>query len=276
MIRLAIFLLLLPVSTLRAQFPDFYVDLYVGEVLILKQGQKKTLPVKQKMLLFPGDKIIIKTGESRISLVNKENKYLDIARKGTFQISEIAKMEFAEPHSVTKKYFELVWEELLDPGAINTRDKSKKITGTWGGIIRGNCDQLESPANNSVVKDYWVNFSWKRMPDVSIYRFSIYNESDNLIHQYLIKDTSFSIAAKGFVSRPINIYYWQVEAEELSSKVTCKAKLTWLTDTEYAKQTDAIITTLNKSDPKFLLNASVQLFNNGFYKLAQEYFAKMF
>lgn len=276
MIKLLILLLFFSNLTLQAQFPEFYVDLYVGDIQLIKAGQKKALPVKPRMLLFAGDKLIIKKEGNRISLVNKENKYLELNRKGDFNVSDISKMTFADPHSVTKKYFELVWEELLDPGAISAKDKGKKITGTWGGVIRGNCNKSEIPFDNSVSSDYWINFSWKAMPNVNRYRFSLYNERDILIHQYLISDTSFSIGAKGYVSNPSNIYYWQVEANDDPARVTCKAKLRWITAVEYKRQTDEIINSFDKSDSRYFLNVSIKLFDSGFYSLAEEFFWKQF
>ena len=54
-----IFLFLSVSLVAKAQFPVYFIDLYMGDVQIIKPG-KKPAPVKTHMLVFPDDKILIK------------------------------------------------------------------------------------------------------------------------------------------------------------------------------------------------------------------------
>jgi hypothetical protein len=269
--KILFLLLFLPVSALRAQFPDFYIDLYYGNVQVQKQGQKKPVPAKMGMLLYAGDKLLLQKEGSRVSLVNKDYQYLELNKKGGYAVSDIKKMTFNTPHSVTKKYFELVWEELLDPKVISGRDKTKKIAGTWGGIIRGQCSVQQLPYDNTVTADYWVHFTWPAMKGVKQYRFSIYADNNRMVQQYLLTDTVFSISAVGLLKEEANKYYWQVESDEDASRQTCRASWTWLSAKEYQKQSEAVIAAIDPSVPHYLLAISTALFDKGFYALSQQY-----
>lgn len=267
------FVMMLASLSCKAQFPSFMIDTWFGDVQVIKPG-KKAVTVKSRIFLYDNDILVIKKNGGKVTLVNKEYQYSSIDKKGSYKIADLAKLTVAKSNSITEKYFELIWEELLNPGVFSAKEHINKIAGSYGGIIRGTCKNNEMPAENTSTADTWITFSWSPLPGLKKYRFSLYNQSDELLYQFIINDTAFTINSRNFVTNEPNSYYWEVEAEESPDQKTCKSKLNWLSAEEYKKQTEALNNLVDKSKPYYLLEISNKFFENGFYKLSADYFRR--
>lgn len=257
-----------------AQFPAFFIDLYFGDVQVIKPGKKAT-PVKSRMFLYPEDILLIKNEGGNATLVNKDYQYTVLSKKGSYKLSEISKLPVSKPKGITQKYFELLWEELLNPGSISRDEKVKKIAGSWGGIIRGICNLKETPEENTVSAENWITFNWPSFDGTTKYRFSIFDKNSEMLYQFIIRDTTITINRKNFVKESVNTFYWQAESEEAPDNKTCKNKLNWLTPEEYRKQSELLIKSIQGNyNLNYNLEVSNKLFENGFYKLALGYFEK--
>ncbi len=269
-----IFFLLACYLNSPAQMPEYFVDLYIGSVQILKPG-KKPVQVKNRTLLFREDKILLKKDGDQVTLLNKEAEYLILNKKGVYSIADLTGFPRRKSAGITKRYAELVLEELLRPSSIGDNARLKNIAGSNGGVDRGACDFVGGPENNIATADQELEFSWMPIDSTVHYRFSLLDEHNNELLGIMIRDTVFRLSNNHWLPEPENNYYWQVKSVENDCGDMPKYKLNWLTDVGYAKKSEELIKSVNKNNyTHYNLEICKILYDNGFYKLATTYFKK--
>ena len=269
-----IILFLISGLSVRAQLPEYYVDLYLGDVQIIKPG-KKPVQVKKRMLIFPEDILLLKKDGQRVTLVNKEKQYIILTAKGNYKISNLSKLPHEKTFGITEKFLNLIWEELLDPGSFSRDANLKTIAGSWGGVNRGSCDFIGVPADNFATEEPAIEFSWRVMDSTKHYRFTLFDRNSNIKLRLIIRDTLISLSNANFLPLPENRYYWQVESVENKCGNTPRYLLNWLNAQTYMLKTNELIQSVKKDEnAHYYLEVCKVLYAKGFYKMAAEYFLK--
>ncbi len=258
----------------NAQLPEYFIDLYMGDVQVIKPG-KKPVAIKARMLVFPEDKLILKKEDARVTLVNKEQQYIVLNKKGNYKVAELSGIPRQKTTGITEKYFHLVWEELLDPGQSKSSATFKNIAGSWGGVSRGTCDFSGIPADNTAAAGTDLEFRWPTMDSTKRYRFTLFDAGNNTVLELVIRDTMLVLSNKNFLRQGENMYYWHIESVEAPCGETPKNKLVWLSSAEYQRKTDELIRMIKADDnTHYNLEICKALADNGFYELALVYFKK--
>lgn len=273
--KIKIFILIfLSASVSKAQFPEYFIDLYAGDVRLVKPG-KKPVPVKVRMLIYPEDKIVLMKDGAQVTLVNKEKQFLTLNKKGTYKVNELSVVPLQKPEGITSVFFQFLWEELLDPGHMPQQKSLKNIAGNKGGGIRGKCDLIKNPEDLTSTADKFVQFSWDRIDSIDHYQFSLFDSDNNLQLGIILKDTVFSLDTRRWVRFPANFYEWQIESVENGCSVSPRNRLVLLTEEEYERQVNELIKSVSRDDHShYNLEVSKKLYGKGFFSLADAYFEK--
>lgn len=195
-----------------AQFPDYYVYLVKGTVNVSKANAKPQ-PVKQSGFLYNNDVLNI-TKNAEITLVNKNAEYAVINTPGNVKVSSLSKKISASYTGVTKKYLNLVWEQVLDPDYDFTKFKEKNLTGVYGGVQRGeSCNNLIFPVNGLKTSADSIVFKWQQTSPSSNYNFFIYDNEWNESAKISVKDTQLSVNTTQLLSKK-GKYFWLIKSDD--------------------------------------------------------------
>jgi len=167
-----------------AQLPEYYVDLVKGEITV--QNKKQIL--KAHDFVYPADILVLKKTGAEVTLVNKEGDFFVLADRGTYRAADLSKRKRQTSTGITKKYFQLVWNELENPS--NTlKSGVANMVNTWGGVSRGSCMQKLYPPDAYTAAGDTIRFSWSASAPGQGYRFTLMDEKTNPLFELLLQDT---------------------------------------------------------------------------------------
>ena len=194
-----------------SQLPDYYVYLVKGSVTV--SNQKGKSEIKQGGFLYKKD-VLSFGNNSEITLTNKDADYFVLNSGNNVKLNELATKDAKSYTGITKKYLNLVWDEVLDPNYDFTKFKSKNLTGVYGGVSRGEaCKNLIFPVNGLKTSEDTLNFKWLATSASGNYNFFIYDGEGKEILNKPIKDTQtiISITEQKFAPGK---YYWLIKSND--------------------------------------------------------------
>jgi hypothetical protein len=269
--------LLLVCQKVMAQSPLFFIDQLEGDVQVVKAGSKNAGTASINLLLYPEDRLLLNKEGVKCKLAGRNNNHIVLTRKGSYKVSDITKMPFVESSSILSKYYQLLWEELLQTSVGGGTGRKDDLRDYWKNSKRGICSAIQEPLDKTITDDAIVYFTWPKMGATQQYRFSLFDPKGSLLYQFIVKDTFLGINHKNFIRQPQNSYLWQVESEEKSGNKTCQYLLNWVTSAEYKRWTDELIHGVKEESlTHHNLMVCQVLAENGFYKLANYYFKNTF
>jgi len=255
-------------SQVHAQMPDYFVYLVKGEATAQK-GNTKPVRLKQHQLLFSSEIIELKK-DAELTLSNKEAKYLVLNKPGKYKISSLSKLLSRNVDNVTKKYLNLLYHELLDPAHDYNKFKKENLGGVWGGVSRGECDNLIFPVKGMKTAEKNLLFKWRKTSSANSYNLKIYNSEAKELASVNINDTVQNIDLTKYISKPEGKYYWLVQSEEGSCEEEIPMLFELISKEEEKKITLELEKNKIRADHK--LNIIDRLEKAGLITTAQNYF----
>ncbi|MES3017426.1 MAG: hypothetical protein V4721_06585 [Bacteroidota bacterium] len=190
----------------QAQFPEYYVYLVRNSVSVEKFGEKK-IPVKQNQLIYKGEIVSLKEN-SELTLVDKEGNFIVLNKKGEYKTTDISEMFKVIPNDgLTKKYFKLLFDELLKPDESFSAFKEKNTMGVYRAE---GCGNRIFPMNNLKFSTDSILFKWYSTSPMSNYFLTIYDEMGNELVQVNVKDTIKYISSSLLLLVQGNKYFWNI------------------------------------------------------------------
>ncbi|MBV9961752.1 MAG: hypothetical protein JO072_05845 [Parafilimonas sp.] len=194
-----------------AQFPDYYVYLVKGNVTVSNQKGKHTL--KQGEFLYKTDALIF-ADRSELTLTNKDADYFVLNASNNVKLNSLQAKNARSYAGITKKYLNLVWDEVLDPNYDFTKFKSKNLTGVYGGVSRSDeCKNLVFPVNGLKTSSADINFKWLKTSASNNYNFFLYDGAGNKIFNKPVQDTLAVFNVEQLQLRP-GKYYWLIKSND--------------------------------------------------------------
>ena len=270
----AIFILLMFLSAFngQSQFPEYFIDLFSGDVKLKTPG-KKPIPVKMKMLIFSEDHIIIGKKGGQVTLVNKDRLYKVLNQQGVYAISGLSKISTQKPDNITSKFFYFLWKELLDPGHARTGTGMHSIAGSVGGGTRSTCELGGTPPDEILTQERMIEFAWNSVESSRGYQFSLFDNDNLVLMSIIMLDTTFKMDSRPLIKSPENHYTWSVESIDHRCSDPAKSRFIVLSEDEYSRQTQEIIKSVPRQQHShYFLDISKKFYEKGFFKLADEYF----
>lgn len=272
MFRSIIALFLFLSTDVSAQFPEFYVYLYKGEVSVLANNKKKN-KVQPRQLIFSTDQLLLKEEKSEITLVDKSGNFVVVRGKGYHKVSDISTTSTAS-NSITQKYLRLVWEDLLDPTHTN-KSKIESIAASWGGAVRSGCDITKFPKNGYKSSAETIHFAWRPSLSDSSYKFLIVDIHDNQIINEVVRDTQINVATKN-LGIAGESFYWSIQPTENSCRSVPKYRIDLIDSKTENEQVQALKKTIPEQNDLVIYNLQIAelLGRQGFMDKAITYIEK--
>ena len=203
-----------------AQMPEYNAYLVKGNVTI-KDAKGKTTVVKPKQWIHKTDIITLSNG-AEITLANKESKMLVLQTPGVHKVQALTQQAHKSSGSVTKKYINLIWHELLDPNYDYSKFKTGNLGGVWGGVSRGDdCNNRIFPINGLKTSEDALNFKWKRSSPKNNYKLKLYDSYANELASIDVKDTTQLVDFTTYLKDKKGRFFWLIKGEE----ATCEDEL---------------------------------------------------
>lgn len=206
------FLLLFATFKLAAQqMPEYVVYLVKGDVMVQKNNSVPE-KVKQHRFLYRPETLILKPG-AEVTLSNKDGISFHLKAPQSYPVSSIAKLQANAGKSVTQKYLNLLYHELLDPNHDYNKFKKENAGGVWGGVQRSSgCGNLLFPSAGAKISDEKVPFTWRKTAKDNDYQLTVYDEDGNELKKIAVQDTLIELANEKLALLQPGKYYWKVQS----------------------------------------------------------------
>jgi hypothetical protein len=166
-------LFLLSNFSVKAQLPAYYVYLIKGGAHVRKSDGKlnKILPHD---LLYKDDVLFLKP-RAELTLVDKSNNFVVLTVAKNYRVDSLSRLNNRKSQNITKKYLQLVWDELLNPTTDYEVFKTANLAKVSGGVSRGRskCNNLVFPRDRMKISEDSIPFKWLHSGDTMQYDLKI-------------------------------------------------------------------------------------------------------
>lgn len=209
-------LFLLSNYSVKAQFPAYYVYLIKGEARVRKSGGKlnKILPHD---LLYKDDVLFLKP-RAELTLVDKSNNFVVLTVAKSYRVDSLSRLNNRKPQNITKKYLQMVWDELLNPTTDYTVFKAANLAQVSGGVSRGRnkCNNLVFPRDGMKISEDSIPFKWVHTSDTMQYDLNLNGPQGQKL-ELPVSDTVYFVASST-LGGP-GKYCWLVKGQHSKSSV---------------------------------------------------------
>jgi hypothetical protein len=212
-LQILLFLSMAFISNAQVKFPEYYVYLLKGSVMVNKAN---ATPEKIKLNQYLTDEDVLTiANNSEITLLNKEAKLLVLNTAGTVRVKELGNKFYSAATSITKSYLKLLFNELLDPDYDYSKFQQRNLGGIRGGVSRGDgCGNLIFPVKDLKTSRDSIRFKWRQTSSSGGYDFIIYDKNENEVVNMPIKDTQITIDVNTALKGNIGKYYWVIKGKD--------------------------------------------------------------
>ena len=255
----------------QAQFPEYYIYLYKGNVNVVSKANKK-VKASSKQLIYATDHLQLEGDHPEVTLVNQKGKFVEVKGKGLYAVNTLKPSDNSAP-SLTEAYFHMVWEELLDPS--HQKSKIESIASSWGGGSRGSCDLTAFPRSGYKTSSDSLHFSWHTTGDSGDYHFIVYNSEGQEIINTSTADPKWWFLPKRS-PQEIPIFYWSVQSGSKPCRTLAKNSFILLQPSKQQEIVEALIKKLPANEDAVLYNLAIAdvLSRSGFFDEALQYVKK--
>lgn len=254
-----------------AQLPDYYVYLVKGEVTVSDQKEKHRL--QQGEFLYKSA-LLIFTGKSELTLVNKDAEYFVLDAAHNMKLALLQQVKAKSYSGITKKYLHLVWDEVLDPGYDFTKFKSKNLTGVYGGVSRSDeCKNMIFPVNGLKTAAPDLNFKWLQTSASGKYNLLLYDGSGNEILNKPVEDTQMVFSIES-LNLAFGKYYWLIKSNDTACEDEVPLYFELLSDTDENKLVTSITSASDPDDLAGRLDIIDKLEKNALIYAAKKYYSE--
>jgi len=266
----------LAVNTVSGQLPKYFVCLQKGENTLKKPG-KKAVPLKHKDLIYQDDLIEIKKEDAEIQLVDRDSNYIVLTAKRLYKAADLDQQIRIKTTGLTRRYFHLLWEDLLQPESNLTIFSKRNFAGAWGGGRRGfqEYNLVWLPNDGECISTDTVTFTWTPESSARSYHFILSNDHHEEVMNLILRDTSLTSIVSGLKGPAKARFYWSVQALPRSRDAS-RFYFYLLTREEEKRAIESILQGIDKEDlALYHLRAADALLNKGFIKEANLYLGKV-
>lgn len=252
----------------QAQFPDYYVHLVSGEVILSKAGAKP-IAIKQKQLVYKGDVLVLKKG-TELTLVDKNAIFWVLNAPGTYKASEIIKVGAKKNNDgLFGKMLSLSFHELFDPNHDFEKFRKENIANVKAGVSRSEgCGNRIFPINGVKTSTSSIIFRWQNTSPSSAYSFSIYDEMGKELAKRNIKDTQLLVNITEMMQGKTGKYFWQVTSTDGDCEDELPISFEILTSVKEKEMTEELIAATNNESLEAQLQQIDKLEKNFFIDVA--------
>lgn len=253
----------------------YFVHLVKGSPQWITSGGAKKA-VSQKSMLLPGDAIKLNGSGDEVMVIDEQSNIFTIKGKGLRKVNDFKTMTPKRSTGITKKYFELVWEELIHAHADPYKFSVENIAGSLGGVSRDNGSiTISSPWNGAILDDDTLTFAWSYLADqpkeVKVCFYT--SEGEELLCEY-ITDTILKLQTAPFFKKG-EAYAWSILDPLKNSEPPAKFSFSLLEHQDYKKLVDAVVKQVPEYDSELLQELEIaeafrqnKLFSEALKKIA--------
>lgn len=247
-----------------AQQAGYLVYLVKGDVTV-KAGKTTPKPVKQNQFIVPSD-VVNLSSTAELTLADKDGNTFVLNSPGKYSGAGLVKQK-KTTNSLTQKYLGLLYNELLAPNHNYNKFHKNNLAGVWGGVNRGDCDNLLFPAKGMKMSGEAFLFAWKKTSPANEYLLKIYDSTAKELVSLVALDTAMTVKIEGLAPGK---YYWRIEGKNGD----CEEERPLLFEIIPAEEEGRKISMMTKEASGLAdrLAAIEQLNNEGYITAAQKYF----
>ncbi len=196
-----------------AQTPDYCVYLVTGNATI-KAGNKRPVKLTRNAVVYK-DQSIFLSNNAKVTLVNKDADYLVLNAAGEYKVADLHKNITKQPPGVTKKYFGVLWSQMVKSASSYEELLKSNKGGVMGGVTRGNddCIAIIFPAGGLKTAADSFAVIWNRPDEDEEYLFNLYDNAGNQIIKQTVKDTQIIISLSAQLDGRQGKYFFKVSGK---------------------------------------------------------------